>query len=174
MARRRHTEEQIIGVLQEAEAGTKVAELCRKYGISEATYYNWKTKYAGMTVSELRRLKTLEAENRRLKQIVAEQTLDMQTLKELLAKTSDARGEEGSGGVCGGMSRAEHTQGVRVGGSVAAGVLLHAAPGQGCICTRAAAATGAGAPTFRQPAAAPDAEERRPGGEPQADGATVP
>jgi putative transposase len=73
-------------VLQEAEGGTKVVELCREYGISEATYYNWKTKYAGMTVSELRRLKALEAENRRLKQIVAEQTLDMQTLKELLAK----------------------------------------------------------------------------------------
>jgi len=86
MARKRYTEEQIIGVLQEGEAGTKVAELCRKYGISEATYYNWKTKYAGMTVSELRRLKTLEVENRRLKQIVAEQTLDMQTMKELLAK----------------------------------------------------------------------------------------
>jgi len=86
MARKRYTEEQIIGVLQEAEAGTKVAELCRKYGISDATYYNWKAKYAGMTVSELRRLKTLEAENRRLKQIVAEQTLDMQTLKELLSK----------------------------------------------------------------------------------------
>lgn len=86
MVRKRYTEEQIIGVLQEAEAGTKVAELCRKHGISDATYYNWKAKYAGMTVSELRRLKTLEAENRRLKQIVAEQTLDMQTLKELLAK----------------------------------------------------------------------------------------
>ncbi len=86
MARKRYTEEQIIGVLKEGEAGTKVGELCRKYGISDATYYNWKTKYAGMTVSELRRLKTLEAENRRLKQIVAEQTLDMQTLKELLAK----------------------------------------------------------------------------------------
>ena len=86
MARKRYTEEQIIGVLKEGEAGTKVGELCRKYGISETTYYNWKTKYAGMTVSELRRLKTLEAENRRLKQIVAEQTLDMQTLKELLAK----------------------------------------------------------------------------------------
>ncbi len=86
MARKGYTEEQIIGVLQEAEAGTKVGELCRKYGISDATYYNWKTKYAGMTVSELRRLKSLEAENRRLKQIVAEQTLDMQTLKELLAK----------------------------------------------------------------------------------------
>jgi putative transposase len=86
MARRRYTEEQIIGVLREAEAGAKVGELCRTHGISETTYYNWKTKYAGMTVSELRRLKTLEAENRRLKQIVAEQTLDMQTLKELLRK----------------------------------------------------------------------------------------
>jgi len=86
MARKRYTEVQTIGVLQEAEAGTKVAELCRKYGISEATYYNWRTKYAGMTASEPRRLKTLESENRRLKQIVAEQTLDMQTLKELLAK----------------------------------------------------------------------------------------
>jgi putative transposase len=86
MARRRYTEEQIIGVLREAEAGAKVGELCRTHGISETTYYNWKTKYACMTVSELRRLKTLEAENRRLKQIVAEQTLDMQTLKELLRK----------------------------------------------------------------------------------------
>lgn len=86
MVRKRYTEEQIIGVLQEAEAGTKVAELCRKYGISDATYYNWKAKYAGMTVSELRRLKTLESENRRLKQIVAEQALDNRTLKELLTK----------------------------------------------------------------------------------------
>jgi putative transposase len=86
MVRKRYTEEQIIGVLREAEAGTKVAELCRKYGISDATYYNWKAKYAGMTVSELRRLKTLESENRRLKQIVAEQALDNRTLKELLTK----------------------------------------------------------------------------------------
>jgi len=88
MARRRYTEEQIIGVLREAEAGAKVGELCRTHGISETTYYNWKTKYAGMTVRELRRLKTLEAENRRLKQIVAEQILDMQTLKELLRRSS--------------------------------------------------------------------------------------
>ena len=86
MVRKRYTEEQIIGVLREAEAGAKVAELCRKYGISDATYYNWKAKYAGMTVSELRRLKTLESENRRLKQIVAEQALDNRTLKELLTK----------------------------------------------------------------------------------------
>jgi putative transposase len=86
MVRKRYTEEQIIAVLREAEAGAKVAELCRTYGISDATYYNWKAKYAGMTVSELRRLKSLEAENRRLKQIVAEQALDNRTLKELLTR----------------------------------------------------------------------------------------
>jgi len=83
---KRYTEEQIIAVLKEGEAGAKVAELCRKYGISDASYYNWKAKYAGMTVSDLKRLKSLEAENRRLKQIVAEQALDNLTLKELLSK----------------------------------------------------------------------------------------
>jgi len=83
---KRYTEEQIIAVLKEGEAGAKVSDLCRKYGMSEATYYNWKAKYAGMTVSDLRRLKALEAENRRLKQIVAEQALDNRALKELLSK----------------------------------------------------------------------------------------
>jgi putative transposase len=83
---KQYTEEQIIAVLKEGEAGAKIADLCRKYGMSDATYYNWKKKYAGMTVSDLRKLKTLEAENRRLKQIVAEQALDNWTLKELLSK----------------------------------------------------------------------------------------
>jgi len=83
---KQYTEEQIITVLKEGEAGAKVVELCRKYGMSDATYYNWKRKYAGLTVSDLKRLKTLEAENRRLKQIVAEQALDNLTLKELLSK----------------------------------------------------------------------------------------
>jgi putative transposase len=83
---KQYTEEQIIAVLREGTAGAKVADLCRKYGMSDATYYNWKAKYAGMTVSDLKRLKTLENENRRLKQIVAEQALDNQTLKELLSK----------------------------------------------------------------------------------------
>jgi len=83
---KKYTEEQIIAVLKEGAAGAKVADLCRKYGMSDASYYNWKAKYAGMTVSDLRRLKTLEAENRRLKQIVAEQALDNLTLKELLSK----------------------------------------------------------------------------------------
>jgi putative transposase len=83
---KKYTEEQIIMVLKEGEAGAKVADLCRKYGMSDASYYNWKAKYAGMNISDLRKLKALEAENRRLKQIVAEQALDNHTLKELLSK----------------------------------------------------------------------------------------
>lgn len=86
MKARQYTEEQIIAVLREGEAGARIADLCRKYGMSDATYYNWKAKYTGMTVNDLRRLKVLESENRRLKQIVADQALDNQTLKELLSK----------------------------------------------------------------------------------------
>ena len=86
MKAKRYTEEQIIAVLKEAEAGAKVTDLCRKYGMSDATYYNWKAKYAGLTISELKRLKGLEEENRRLKQIVGEQALDIRALKELLSK----------------------------------------------------------------------------------------
>ena len=94
MARKRYTEEQIIAVLKEAEAGAKTSELCRNHGVSEATFYKWKAKYAGLTVSELKRLRSLEDENRRLKQIVAQQALDNWALKELRAKTSEAQGEE--------------------------------------------------------------------------------
>jgi putative transposase len=86
MVHKKYTEEQIIAVLTEAEAGAKTADLCRKYGMSDATFYNWKAKYAGLTVSELKRLKTLEDENRKLKQIVAQQALDNWALKELLSK----------------------------------------------------------------------------------------
>jgi putative transposase len=83
---RQYTEEQIIAVLKEAEAGAKISDLCRKYGMTDATYYNWKAKYSGLTVSELKRLKALEEENRKLKQIVADQALDIRALKDLLSK----------------------------------------------------------------------------------------
>jgi putative transposase len=84
MRTKRFTEEQIIGVLKEAEAGAKTKELCRKHGVSEATFYNWKAKYSGMTVSEARRLKELEAENAKLKKLLAESELDKAALKDLL------------------------------------------------------------------------------------------
>jgi putative transposase len=82
----RFTEEQIIGVLRESEAGVSTSELCRKYGISDATFYNWKAKFGGMTVSDARKLKSLEHENSRLKQIVADQALDIQALKFVCSK----------------------------------------------------------------------------------------
>jgi len=83
MKKQRFTEEQIIGVLKEQEAGVKAADLCRKHGISEATFYNWKAKYGGMEVSEAKRLKGLEDENAKL---LAEQMLDVAALRELLGK----------------------------------------------------------------------------------------
>ena len=86
MKNSRFTTEQIIAILKEAEAGMPVKELCRKHGISDATLYNWKAKYGGMAVSEARRLKELEDENRRLKKLVADQALDIQMLKEITTK----------------------------------------------------------------------------------------
>jgi putative transposase len=86
MKGKRFTEEQIIAVLKEAESGAKIINVCRKYGISDATYYNWKAKYHGMELSDLKRLRLLEEENRRLKHIVADQALDIQALKHVLSK----------------------------------------------------------------------------------------
>ena len=86
MKGKRYTEEQIIGALKEADAGTPIPDLCRKYGIHQATLYNWKAKYGGLSVSEARRLKTLEDENRRLKNIVADLTLDNQALRGIVSK----------------------------------------------------------------------------------------
>jgi putative transposase len=86
MKGKRFSEEQIIAVLKEAEAGIAISELVRKYGMNITTFYNWKAKYGGLSVSEARRLKSLEDENRRLKHIVADLTLDNQALKAVVSK----------------------------------------------------------------------------------------
>ena len=84
--KKRFTEEQIIGILKEAEAGMKVADLCRKHGISDATYYNWKAKFGGMSVSEAQRLRALEAENAKLKRLLADSLLDNAALKDVVSR----------------------------------------------------------------------------------------
>src|SRR5277367_6191250 len=90
MKKGRFNEEQIIGILKQQEAGRKVAELAREHGISEATIYTWKSKYGGMEVSEARRLKALDDENRRLKTLVADLSLDKEVLKAVIRKTVGA------------------------------------------------------------------------------------
>ena len=86
MKRSKFTEEQIIGSLREQEAGAKTAELCRRHGISSATFYAWKAKFGGMDVSDAKRLKALEEENARLKRLLAESLLDQAALKDLLSR----------------------------------------------------------------------------------------
>lgn len=82
----RYTEEQIIRLLREIEAGTSIAEVCRKHNVAESSIHRWRRKYAGMEASDVQRLKTLEAENLRLKRIVAQQAMDIDALKEVLSK----------------------------------------------------------------------------------------
>lgn len=86
MKRSRFSEEHIIGILKEHQAGLGAKELCRKHGVSDATFYKWRSKYGGMEVSDAKKLKALEAENAKLKKLLAEQMMDVSTLKEMLGK----------------------------------------------------------------------------------------
>lgn len=86
MKKTQFTEEQILGILKQVEGGRKIADVCREEGISDATYHRWKAKYGGLEVSQLRRLRQLEEENRKLKQLVGELTLDNAALKDVVAK----------------------------------------------------------------------------------------
>src|SRR5947209_8426574 len=114
MKGKRFTEEQIIGILKEAEAGAKSTDLCRRHAISEQTFYRWKAKYAGLEVNEARRLRALEHENTRLKRLVADLTLDNQALKERSSeKRPDARGAADRGAGDAGQIQAKRAPGVR-------------------------------------------------------------
>ncbi len=86
MKRSRYTEEQVIGILREHDAGAKAVDLCRKHGMSEATFYAWKAKFGGLQVSDAKRLRALEEENAKLKKLLAEQLLDASAMRELLSK----------------------------------------------------------------------------------------
>ena len=112
MKRSRFTDEQIIGVLKEHEAGAKVADLCRKHGMSDATLYSWKSKYGGMDISEVKRLRGLEDENSKLKRLLADAMLDNAALKDLLGKNGSARCEARGGRASSDGVRDERAAGV--------------------------------------------------------------
>jgi len=113
MKKSRFTETQIVSILKEADAGMKVADVCRKHGISQPTYYNWKSKYGGMSASELKRIKELEAEHSKLKRMYADLAMENDALKELIGKSSEAGGEARGGGVAEGEFEAPCHPGLR-------------------------------------------------------------
>ena len=112
MKRSRFSDEQIIGIVKEQEAGMATVEVCRRHGISSATFYKWKAKYGGLEVSEAKRLRSLEDENAKLKRLLAEAMLDIAVLKDISAKNGDARREAECGRPCPGDVRAERAAGV--------------------------------------------------------------
>src|SRR3954466_2691929 len=169
MKRSRFTEEQIVAILREQEAGMSTAELCRKHGVSSATFYAWKAKYGGMDVSEAKRLKALEEENAKLKRLYADAMLDNAGLKELVAKKGDARCQAGSRRASEDEPRGERAAGVHdPDGGPECRPLSREAPRRHDLPGPAAGAGGS-APALRlSPAACPVAR-RGLDGEPQED-----
>ena len=110
MKRSKYSEHQIVRILKEVEGGRTVKEVCREYGFSDATYYNWKARYGGMEASDIKRLRELEQENRRLKQMYADISLENRALKDVIAKNSEAGGETGTGGLHSGRTRDEYQE----------------------------------------------------------------
>jgi putative transposase len=149
MRGKRFTEEQIIAVLKEAEAGAKTADLCRRHGVSEQTFFRWKARYGGLEVSELRRLRQLEDENSRLKRLVADLTLDNQALKELIQKRRDARSAAGGGAGAQGSVRVQRTPGLSAGRHGAGHVSVPITARSRDATPRAAAGLGRAPPTVR-------------------------
>ena len=140
MKKSRFSESQIVGILKEADSGVKVQDIWRKYNISSATYYKWKSKYGGMEVSDVKRLKELEGENRRLKQMYADLSLENHALKDLIEKSFKATREEGSGRVSGGRAQAYGEQGLRLYVLIQSGLLQarDRLVGEGRTCHRSA------------------------------------
>ena len=153
MKQKRFTDEQIIGILKEADAGMVVADLCRKHGMSSATFYAWKSKHGGLELSEARRLRGLEEENAKLKRLLAEAMLDNAGLKDLLGKNGDARREARSGRTSPGEPRGERAAGVRHRHRPDQHSVSVAARRR-CRAARAAARAGPAAPALRLSAAA--------------------
>ena len=122
MKRSRFTEQQIAFALQQAEGGTPVAEVCRKMGISEQTFYRWKKRFGGLMPSEVRRLKQMEEENSRLRRLVADLSLDKEMLQEVIRKNFRACSAAGVGGVFTGLFSGQHKAGLR---SDAGGAIHH-------------------------------------------------
>ena len=112
MRKARFKESEIVRVLKEVEGGRQVKEVCREYGISDATYYNWKAKYGGMEIADIRKLKELAEENRRLKQMDADLSLKHEALKDIVEKSSEACGEARTCGLRSAGSRHQPTSGL--------------------------------------------------------------
>ena len=127
MKKSRFTESQIVSILKEADAGAKVKEVCRRHGISDATYYNWKSRYGGMQASDLKRLKEMEAELSKLKRLYADLSMENDALKDLIEKNSEAAGEKSGSSIPGGRSRVKPSPGVCRGGAIALELVSRAA-----------------------------------------------